>query len=188
MPDFFEVLKTRRSIRSYEDRPVSEDVLKELIDLAILAPTGVNSQPWAFTVITNRQVMDTLNARIKALLQAAGVADRPNTERLSQALSSPEFSIFYNAPAAVIIGGDPQAPTAMIDCQLAAENLFLAAHAKGLGTCYLGFLMFGSQDSVVRELLRLPQGYELMAAAIVGYPSVKPGPPQRNPARIEWVR
>jgi len=70
MPDFFEVVRTRRSIRSYEDRPVSEALLKELVDLAILAPTGMNSQPWAFTVITNRQVMAKLNERIKALLLA----------------------------------------------------------------------------------------------------------------------
>ena len=188
MPDFFEVVRTRRSIRSYQDRPVGEALLKELVDLAILAPTGMNSQPWAFTVITNRQVMAKLNERVKALLLAPALAESLVNEGLRQVLSNPEFSIFYNAPAMIIITSDPTAPTAMIDCQLAAENLFLAAHAKGLGTCYVGFLMFGREDDEVRELLHLPEGHELMAAAIVGYPGEKPGPPQRRPAPFEWVR
>ena len=77
----------------------------------------------------------------------------------------------------------------MLDCQWAAENLFLAAHAKGLGTCYMGFVLMFREDPEVHELLRIPEGYALMAAAAVGYPNIKPeGLPKRKPAEIEWVR
>ena len=189
MPDFFDVIKTRRTVRSYTDEPVSEQDLRELIDLATLAPTGMNLQPWAFTVITDRQTLDTLNARVLPVLRSSGFFESIQIEGLKQALNDPAHDIFHRAPALVVIAGNKQAPGAMIDCQLAAENLFLAAHAKGLGTCYMGFLMFGRDDLEVCSLLRIPEGYELMAAAVVGHPGVPPaGPPRRNPPRIEWVR
>jgi nitroreductase len=187
MPDFFEVLQSRRTVRSYREEPVSDDDLKELIECAILAPTGVGSQPWAFTVVTNRQVMERLSARIKEVLIAANPPWFQGGMR--DAVTDPAYDIFYHAPALIAISGNTQAPTPQIDCQLATENLFLAAHAKGLGTCYMGFLLFGADDPEVRSLLRMPEGYALMAATTVGHPASKPeGPPKRNPPKIEWVR
>lgn len=62
MPDFFDVPRTRRTVRSYTTEPVADGDLRELIDSAILVPTGMNLQPWAFSVVTNRGVMDQLNA------------------------------------------------------------------------------------------------------------------------------
>jgi len=189
MPDFFDVLTTRRTVRAYNDEPVSQQELEELIHLATLAPSGMNVQPWAFTVVTDRPTMAKLNARVLAILRSSGILNDIKVEGLRQALNDPAYDIFYHAPALVVIAGNKQAPAAMIDCQMAAENLFLAAHAKGLGTCYMGFLLLGREDPEVGALLRLPEGYELMAAAIVGHPATAPaGPPHRNPPRVEWVR
>jgi nitroreductase len=188
MPDFFEVLKTRRSIRAYQDKPVSDALLQELIDLAILAPSAMNIQPWAFSVITNRDSLRQLNTRVKEVLKASGFADNLEMENLRQALNNPDFDILYGAPALICIFGNAGMPVAAVDCQLAAENLFLAAHAKGLGTCYMGFVLVAREDPQVRQLLRIPEGFDLAAAACVGYPSMTPGPPERRPAQIEWVR
>ncbi len=182
MPDFYEVLKTRRSVRAYTDRPVDERELKELIDLAALAPSGNNKQPWTFTVITNKGLMDRLNDRVKAIMR-----ESPDPYFANYA-NNPSYHIFYKAPALILINGDVQVPSAMIDCQLAIENLFLAAHAKGLGTCYMGFLLLARDDPQVRQLLRVPDGHGLMAATVIGYPAVTPSAPPRNPVQIGWVR
>lgn len=188
MPDFFDILETRRTVRSYTTESVSRKDLQELIDYAILAPSGMNQQPWRFTVITDRQVITRLNGLIVAILHSPQYAGLLQNEGLRQALSDPAFDIFYGAPAVIAISADPTAPSAAIDCQLAAENLFLAAHAKGLGTCYMGFLMFGRDDPEVRSLLRIDDGHQLMAATIVGHPDVRPeGRPNRDPAPVEWV-
>jgi nitroreductase len=182
MPDFYEVLKTRRSVRAYLDKPVDEKKLKEVIDLATFAPSGGNRQPWTFTVVTDKGLMSRLNDRVKAIMKES------QDECFMGRASNPDYDVFYDAPALTVISADTRVLTAMIDCQLAAENLFLAAHAKGLGTCYIGFVLLGRDDPEVRGLLRIPESHGLMAAAITGYPAVTPSAPQRNPAQIEWMR
>jgi nitroreductase len=189
MPDFFEVLKTRRTVRSYTPQPVSEEELQELIDLAVLAPTGMNAQPWSFTVVTNPETLRKLDAIIVDLLRSPRIQAFLPSERFKAAVFEPAYTNFYGAPALIVIAGNTSAPTANTDCQLAAENLFLAAHAKGLGTCYMGFLTMAKENPAVRDLLRIPEGYEMMAATLVGHPDQPTDEPaQRNPARVEWVR
>jgi nitroreductase len=189
VPDFLEVLKTRRTVRSYTAEGVTRQVLQELIDSAVLAPTGMNSQPWTFTVVTNQDVMRRLNTIVVGLLRSPEAQQHMTNERMKEIVNAPDFHIFHDAPALIVISGDRKVPGAMIDCQLAAENLFLAAHAKGLGTCYMGFLTLAAEHPEARTLLGIAEGYTMMAAAVVGHPDVRPeGPPQRSPATINWVR
>jgi nitroreductase len=188
MTDFFEVLRTRRTVRSYLAEPVSRQDLQLLIDSAILAPTGMNFQPWAFTVVTRQDVMHKLNAIVVGILRSPEAQAHMTSERMKEIVNAPGYNIFYGAPALIVISGDTAIPGAMYDCQLAAENLFLAAHAKGLGTCYMGFLQLAADHPEAHKLLAIADGFKMMAAAIVGHPDVRPeGPPQRNPARVAWV-
>jgi nitroreductase len=188
MPDFFDVLRTRRTVRSYTTEPVADGDLRELIDSAILAPTGMNLQPWAFSVVTNRGVMDQLNAIVVGILRSPEARQRMG-ERMKEIVNAPGYNIFYGAPALVVISAETSVPGAMIDCQLAMENLFLAAHAKRLGACYMGFLTLAADRPEVQKILGIADGFKMVAAAIVGHPDVRPeGPPQRNAARITWVR
>jgi nitroreductase len=189
MPEFVDVIRSRRTVRSFTSEPVSDEDLKELIDLAVLAPTGMNAQPWAFTVVTNREVLARLDAMVLEMLRTSESMQAFRERGLADLINDPAYSVFYGAPALVTISGNTQAPIAAIDCQLAAENLFLAAHAKGLGTCYMGFLLMLGADERVRDLLHIPEGYTMTAAAVVGHPDKRPdSPPQRNEPRIEWVR
>ena len=188
MAEFFEVLKTRRTIRSYTAEALSRQEIQELIDNAILAPTGMNLQPWAFNVVTNQDVMDRVNAIVVGMLRSPEVQRHMTNARMKEIVSAPGFNIFHGAPALIVIAGDTTVPGATYDCQLAAQNLFLAAHAKGLGTCYMGFLQLAADHREVRKLLGIAEGFKMMAAAVVGHPRVRPeGPPQRNPARVGWV-
>jgi nitroreductase len=188
MQDFLEVLKTRRTVRSYAAKPVGREDLRELIDLAVLAPTAMNAQPWAFTVVTDQGVMRKLNSIVLDLLRSPEIQRQLDYEGLKKAINEPGFEIFYHAPALIVISGDTRSMASETDCQLAAENLFLSAHAKGLGSCYMGFLVMARENPVVRDLLRIPDGYEIKAAAVIGHPGGPPeGPPMRSPPRIEWV-
>jgi nitroreductase len=187
MPDFYEVLKSRRSVRAYTAEPVSESLLQELIDLAVMAPNGINLQPWRFVVITEKGLLAELNTVILQLLRQAEMPAAAKFESLKETISQPDFNVFYRAPALILILGDRQVPTAAIDCQLAAENLFLAAQAKGLGSCYMGFLLMQREDPQIRQLLNLPPDYELMAAAVVGFPaSPGEGKTERDLPRVDW--
>ena len=188
MTDFLEVLKTRRTVRSYTAEPVSRQDIQELIDCAILAPSGMNFQPWAFSVVTSQSVMQKLNMIVVGILRSPEAQQHMTSERMKAIVNEPGFYIFHGAPVLIVIAGDTKVPGAMYDCQLAAENLFLAAHAKGLGTCYMGFLQLAADLPEVHELLGLADGFKMMAAAVVGHPQIRPeDPPQRNPPRIVWV-
>jgi nitroreductase len=189
MAEFFEVLKTRRTVRAYTDQPVQQEELHDLIRMAVLAPSGMNAQPWAFTVVTKQDVLRKLNGIVKDFLRTPAIQQVMQSYGMADRINHPDYSIFYNAPALVVISGDKSNPVAMADCHLAAENLFLAAHARGLGTCYMGFLTMVRDNPTVKDLLGIPEGHEMMAAAIVGHPAGPPdGPPKRNPPRVEWVR
>ena len=188
MPDFLEVLKTRRTVRSYTAEAVTRQDLRELIDSAVLAPTGMNSQPWAFTVVTNQEVMRKLNAIVVGILRSPEAQQHMTDARMKEIVNKPGFFIFHGAPALIVISGDSKVQGALVDCQLAAENLFLAAHAKGLGTCYMGLLTLAAGYPEAQKLLGIAEGYKMMAAAVVGHPDGRPeGPPQRSPAKINWV-
>jgi nitroreductase len=189
MPDFVDVLKSRRSVRSYTQEPVDGQTLQELIDLAILAPTGMNGQPWRFTVVTERETLTGLNTRVREILDEQQIAEKMPSERIAAMMRAPDFSIFYHAPALVVISAERGDPSAPFDCQLAMGNLLLAAAAKGLGACYMGFLLFGREDEAVRRLLQMPDDRDLLAACCVGHPQVMPeGPPVRDPAEILWIK
>ncbi len=189
MSEFFDVIRSRRTVRSFTSESVSDRDLKELIDLAVLAPTGMNAQPWAFTVVTSREALAWLDATVLEMLRTSEETRAFREGGSGDFIDDPAYSAFYGAPALVVISGNAQGPSAAIDCQLAAENLFLAAHAKGLGTCYMGFLLMLGTNERVRDLLRIPEGYAMMAAAVVGHPDKRPdGPPQRIAPRTEWVR
>jgi nitroreductase len=187
MPDFFEVLRTRRTVRSYQALPVSRQDIQELIGSAIQAPNGMNLQPWAFSVITSQEVMRKVNSIVVGILRSPEVQARLG-DRMKEIVNAPDYDIFYGAPALIVISADQNVPGATVDCQLAAENLFLAAHAKGLGSCYMGFLLFAADVPEARKLLDVPEGFRMVAAAIVGHPQIRTeGPPQRNPPRVNWV-
>ncbi|MBY0383361.1 MAG: nitroreductase family protein, partial [Xanthobacteraceae bacterium] len=101
-------------------------------------------------------------------------------------LSDPKFDIFYDAPVLAVISA-AAGPWAIEDCALAAENMMLAAHAAGLGTCWIGFAQgwLGTPDGKVA--LKLPHTNIPVAPIIVGHPKSIPRAVSRNPPKIDWV-
>jgi nitroreductase len=102
--------------------------------------------------------------------------------RYKNMLENPEFNIFYNAPALVIILGDTRIKNYMTDCSLAASYFMFAAAAKSLGTCWINFAL--SMSDSIKENIGVPADYKIVAPLVVGYPAVIPEIPKRSEPKI----
>ena len=185
---------SRRSNRNYKPDPVTDEILLELINAGIYAPTATNQQLWRFAVVTDRAAIDRYSDLAKQLwlnsLPAMASAPGVTAERiamLEKMMRSP-INIFHHAPALVFIFGPP-ARFIQEDCSCAAENMMLAARSLGLGSCWIGFANpLGADDKTLEEL-KVPKGHKIMAALVFGYPANET---QKAPARnkdviISWA-
>ncbi len=161
--DALEAIKTRRSVRAYERRPVAKEVLEDLVDCGRLAPTALNIQPWEFVVVTEPE-------RLRAL---AAVADH---------------GPFIRDAAACIVVLCRQTKYYLEDGSAATENILIAAHAHGLGACWIA----GDKKPYapkVLEMVGAPPGYKLISLISVGYPAEKPFKQKRPLAEVlHWER
>jgi len=183
MPDFFEVLYGRRSIRIYKDEPVPEKAIEELLKDATQAATASNLQPWEFVVVTDKAFMKKISDSCKQKMLKIVEADPNNyLKRYEASLRNLDLNIFYNAPCLIYIVAPRSAPLAIFDCSMAAANLMLSAFARGLGTCWIGLAADPEDD--VREELNIPNNHRIVAPIIVGVPDQEPQAPPRKPAII----
>lgn len=182
-----DVMSGRRSVRAYKPTPLDEATLRALLAAAVQAPSAMNGQPWGFSIVQDRARLKGYSDRAKALVLAA-IGD-PKSSRYAARLADPEFNIFYDAGALIAISVDSPGPYADADCWLAAQNINLAAHARGLGTCCIGFAVgVLNLEDVKRELGVAPDG-RVIAPLIVGEPrGPTPGVPRREPRVLAWLR
>jgi nitroreductase len=184
--DLKEAIYTRRSVREFTGEPVSESIIRDLIDAAIQAPSAVNQQPYSFCVIRDKAVLSTISREAKAYT----VKTTPvglMSHHFSEILNDPSFDIFYHASALILIATFADMPWAVEDCALAAENLMLAARAARLGTCWIGFAQSWLGTSEGKALLKLPAAYKPVAPIIVGHPKSAPPPVPRKEPEIRWI-
>jgi nitroreductase len=176
----------RRAVREYSRDVVDEHTIRSLIEAAIQAPSAINQQPWGFTVVRNRQLLDQISREAKAYM----LATTPPTglsEQLLSHLRAPEFHIFYHAPALIVISADAAGPWAVEDCALAAQNLMLSAFAAELGSCWIGFAQKFLGTEAGKHLINCPSEWVPVAPIIIGYPDAIPAPVSRKEPIIKWV-
>ena len=184
--DVKEAIYTRRAIREFKDAAVDHDTIRQLIDAAIQAPSAVNQQPWSFCVVRDQAVLARISAESKAHMLKTTPAGLLS-HHFETILNDSSFHIFYHAPVLIVICSGATIPWAAEDCALAAENLMLAAHAAGLGTCWIGFAQGWLGTPAGKSLLQLPADIAPMAPIIVGHPkSPPPSVPRRQP-EIRWI-
>lgn len=183
-----EIIRGRRSVRAYEDRPVAEELIRELIDLGIHAPTASRMQPWAFVVVQDKALMLEWSDRAKEQLLAQ-MDSNPYLQQYRALLENKQFNIFYDAPCLLVIYGDKASPNHVIDCTLAAQNIMLSAYEKGLGTCWIGFSMQVGNEPAMKQKLGVPENYRLVAPLVLGYPKGQwPYVPRREPVIFSWKK
>ena len=148
--DFAAVIKTRRSVRAYADRPIPEAVLGRVLEAGRLAPSARNRQPWRFIV----------------------VKDAATRGQLAQMANSQLF--VAQAPVVIVCCGRRYPHRSswigdnlyLVDLGIVIEHLALAARNEGLGTCWIGAF----QDQPIRKLLDVPADHDLIMLLPVGYP------------------
>jgi len=181
-----EAIAGRRSVRDYTREPVDERSVHQLIAAAMQAPSAMNEQPWTFTVVRDAALLDRISQEAKRHLLATASAG-PQAEHLQTVLGDTSFQIFYRAPVLVLISGAAAGPWISEDCALAAENLMLAAHAAGLGSCWIGFAQSYLNSPAGKELLGIPAAWAPVAPIILGHPKSMPPPIPRKDAQVRWI-
>jgi len=176
----------RRAVRDYTTEPVDESTIRGLIEAAIQAPSAVNHQPWAFTVVRSQRLLDQISHEAKIYMLATLPEDQLSAHFRSR-LSDPHFHIFYHAPALIVISDSIGGPWSVEDCALAAENLMLAAHAAKLGSCWIGFAQRYLGTEVGKSLIGCPREWLPVAPIIVGHPAGVALPVPRKEPVIRWV-
>ena len=184
--DTLKAICDRRAVREYTQQSIDKLTLQSLIEAAIQAPSAMNLQPWSFVVIAGRERLSRLSAEAKGHLLASMTPGSP-LERFKDRLTDPSFDIFYGAPALIVISATSSELGAGEDCALAAQNLMLAAHAKGLGTCWIGFARAWLNEPTAKGEFHIPLSHAPVAPIVVGHPTRQPEPHGRRAPTITWV-
>ena len=158
--NFLEIIRTRRSYRSYQPEQITDEQLNAVLEAGTYAPTSRGLQSPFIVAIQN----EDLKARLaKMNAEIMGVTTNP----------------YYDAPTYVLVFVPADAPNGIQDASLVMENMMLAAHAQGLGSCWIHREreMFATEEG--KELMQqwgLPEGLVGIAALALGYPNGEPSP------------
>jgi nitroreductase len=164
--DAMEAIFTRRSIRKYTKQPVSDEVLKELLEAAMCAQSASNRQPWCFVVINDRKIMNEI----------------PKYHTYAQMLKEAPVAILVCCHSDLQLG-----EFGVEDCSAATQNILLAAHAKGLGAVWLGISPAGGEAAATKKLLNLPEHIIPISLISIGYPAEqKPQPDRYKADRVHY--
>ncbi len=187
--EYGELLIKRRSIRSFKDAPVANEVLLEMIRESTLAPSSGHSQQWRFVIVNNRGMMKRISDESKKNILKR-IEDNPNdyAKRYEAGMRNPDYNVFYNAPALVIIAGPSEYRNLLVDCALCAAYLMNAATSRGLGSCWVN-LGSDVREPALRGELGLTDDLRIVAPLIIGYPESIPTPLKREePVILKMIK
>lgn len=161
----------RRSVRSYKDEAIPDDMIKDLLEAAMAAPSAVAKDPWDFIIVKDQAMRETITEAL------------PNGQMLKQ------------APLGIVVCGDMEKAHdgelsyMLQDCSAAIENLLVAASMLKLGAVWLGVHPREERIAHVRELFGLPEHIVPVGAIAVGWPAQEPAARTRyDDAAVHWER
>ena len=168
MNEVLNSLKTRRSIRAYKDTQVPDELLDQVLEAGLYAASGMNNQKVVMVAVRDKETRDYMS-------------------RLNAAVMGREGDPFYGAPCVIVVLYDPEYFTGREDATLVLGNLMEAAHAVGLGSCWIhrAWQVFESPEG--KELLRkwgLPENLAGVGNCILGYADQEPEAKPRQEGRI----
>lgn len=182
-----ETLKTiaeRYSCRDFDGAPLTDGQIEAIVDAALAAPSAMNRQPWHVTMVTDKVLIDELDAEGMNVLAAAD--DKSIYERMKERGGK----MFYNAPCMAMVTADGSSYS-MLDCGILSQNIALAAHALGLGSVICGMAgipLGGGKGAELKKRLQFPEGYNFAVAVLVG--AVKSGkePHEHEPEKVSYIK
>ncbi len=165
-----DAILSRRSTRAFEVKPIPKEDLEAIVTCGVWAPSAMNRQEWTFIVVNDRERIQNLAAVIGTAL------DRENYQ-------------MYSPEAAIIVGHKKGAQFGREDDGCAMENMFLAAHSLGIGSCWINQLQGICDVPEVRSQLSdlgLPEDYEVHGICILGY-GAKETPAKERESTVIWA-
>ncbi len=199
------IIKTRSSVRAWQDKEVPEELLLQAIELATWAPNGGNQQNWRFDLIRNREtigaIADAVQAKAEMIVSWPEAAEHMDVERMQG-----RSSFFRNVPAAIAVaasqyqspvdkvmaareGKDPEAgkirrwrntaDSRIQSVSAAISYLLLVLHQMGLGALWMTGPMQAKEE--IEKILKVPEEFDIIAFIPVGYPAGPPGERSRKP-------
>lgn len=157
--DAIQAVMSRRSIRRYTQQEVSEDIVRQLLEAAMNAPSAGNEQPWQFVVIRQRRILDAI----------------PSIHPYSHMLKE--------AALGIVVCGDLSLEVYkgfwVQDCSAATQNILIAANALGLGAVWLGFYPFEDRVAGLKRILSLPEQVIPLSMVSIGWPGERKSPAKR---------
>ncbi len=173
-----QALMDRRSNRAYTAQPVSKEQLNCILTCAFNAPSAMNLQPWHITVVKDRAWLDEMNLAIRS-----AVLEQDSTRAFAEG-----DDFFHHAPLALFISSKEGKSGA--DIGMLTENVLVAAHALGLGSCVIGMAMFairGKDGAKFLADLKLPEGFQPHYAIVLGHPADAPDARPRDESKITYM-
>ena len=142
-----ENIAERKSVRKYLNKSVEEDKIDAIVKAGMAAPSGMDRRPWEFVVVTDREALDSMAAKL------------------------PYAKMLTNAPLAIVVCGDTTRSSYWyLDCSAATQNVLLAAEALGLGAVWTAAYPYEDRIDVVRQNTGLPENIVPLCVIPIGYP------------------
>jgi len=165
-----DLILSRRSIRKFTDEPVPHEILVDLLKAGMAAPSARNLQPWAFIVVTDRVLLDSLGNAL------------------------PYAKMLSTAGAAIVVCGDMNKAATntktdywVQDCSAATENILLATEALGLGAVWTAAFPYDERINPVRRVLNLPENLIPLNVIPIGHPTGEDTPKDKwKPENLHW--
>lgn len=161
--DLFDVIKTRRSIRKYLDKPVEDEKLQTVLEAVRMSPSWANFQCWRLVVVKEKSVKEKISALsyVESFFAPLGYKSNPSMKALAE------------APVVIVLCADPEKSGTLwdqqyylVDSGIAAQNIMLTARALGLGSVFVGVYDEGG----LKKLLNIPDGIRIVGLLPLGYP------------------
>jgi nitroreductase/NAD-dependent dihydropyrimidine dehydrogenase PreA subunit len=207
------LLRSRRSTRQYQDKPVEKEKIEMIIEAGRFAPTGGNLQPFRFSVVQTQEVMQSIKDMMADMvMQHAQELEEMLTEKIKkgESLSAQDRiqqnfigslrrmassnkegidKMLWDAPVLISLHAPPEFETAEVNAGLAGMQMALMAEALGLGTCYIG-LVVRAANSVpeIKAAMKIQADRPVCLAFVTGYPDVEFNKlVSRKSARVTWA-
>ncbi|MDR3110043.1 MAG: nitroreductase [Planctomycetaceae bacterium] len=168
MNETIKTILTRRSIRKYKPEQFPAEILQQILEAGLYAPSAMGRQPWHVVVVRGLDKIAEVNREVKAA--TARMKDNPYADYVG----SESYTVNYHAPTFVIVSGDTTVSprNAQFDCALLLGNMFLAAHSLRIGSCWINQLNVLNDEPVFRKYmtkLGIPKENQIFGCACFGY-------------------
>jgi len=194
-----QLMASRRSCRNYSEQAVDRSVLEDLVKVGTTAPSGTNCQNWTFTIFSDPAAVAEFRQRLGSFFKNLNrMAERRWVRKVLKLIGKPALDnyyreyypsvkdglrewelsgrdrLFHGATAVIVVATKPGGSCPMEDALLATQNILLAAHSMGLGTCLIGFAVEAIQnDSAMQQFLTIPAEETVCSVIAIGYPQEK---------------